>query len=234
MQEKTNDIRWFLDLLKVSYELEDHDPAPLLEWLELKRQKPSFNAHLIGVSELGSWYTEEETGNIRHQSGAFFSIEGVRVTSTGLREVNDWDQPSFNQKERGILALICRQDQGRVLFLLNAKAEPGNIGTFQFAPTLQATWSNLSRAHEGRRPAFADILLGEVSAKLVYSALHNEEGGRFWLKTNSNQVYLVDTNQTQLAYDEEQYVWASLSQIKSMALVDNVLNPFVKTIIAPL
>ena len=99
MQEKTNDIRWFLDLLKVSYELEDHDPAPLLEWLELKRQKPSFNAHLIGVSELGSWYTEEETGNIRHQSGAFFSIEGVRVTSTGLREVNDWDQPIFNQKE---------------------------------------------------------------------------------------------------------------------------------------
>ena len=156
------------------------------------------------------------------------------MTSTGLREVNDWDQPIFTQQEGGILALIAKQEEGKILFLLNAKAEPGNIGTFQFAPTLQATWSNLRRAHQGARPAFADILLGEAPARLVYSALHNEEGGRFWMKTNSNQVYLVDPNETELVYGQDQYVWASLSQIKALALVDNVLNPFVKIIIAPL
>jgi oxidase EvaA len=234
MQEKPNDIQWFLDLLKVSCEIEDRDTRLLLEWLEKKRQDPSFSAHLIGVSELESWYTEAETGNIKHQSGEFFSIEGVSITSAGLREVNDWDQPIFTQKEGGILALICRQEEGKILFLLNAKAEPGNINTLQFAPSLQATWSNLQRAHQGRSPAFADILLGEVPARLVYSALHNEEGGRFWMKTNSNQIYLVDPNEIQLTYDQDQYIWASLSQIKALALVDNVLNPFVKTIIAPL
>jgi oxidase EvaA len=234
MEKNAEDIQWFLDLLKVSSKVEDHDPAPLLEWLEEKRKSPSFTAHLIGVSELENWSTDANTGNIGHQSGLFFSVEGVRVTSTGLREVNNWDQPIFNQLEGGILALICREEQGKILFLLNAKAEPGNIGTFQFAPTLQATWSNLRGAHQGSRPPFAEIVLGESSARLVYSALHNEEGGRFWMKTNSNQVFLVDTRKINLVYNAEQYVWASLSQIKALSLVDNVLNPFVKTIIAPL
>ena len=234
MEKKPNDIQWFLDLMKVSFAMENHDPAPLLEWLDQKRENPSFTAHLIGVSELEGWTAGKENGNIHHQSGFFFSVEGVRVTSTGLREVNNWDQPILNQSEGGILALICQQNQGKIQFLLNAKAEPGNIGTFQFAPTLQATWSNLRRAHQGARTDFAEVILGEAPARLVYSALHNEEGGRFWMKTNSNQVYLVDPNKTQLTYDQDQYIWASLSEIKGLALVDNVLNPFVNTIIAPL
>lgn len=234
MQKKPDDIQWFLNLLAISKELEEHDPSTLLKWLELKRQNPSFFATLVGLSELKSWSTEVGTGNITHQSGAFFSIEGVSVASNGLREVNNWDQPILNQKEGGILALICTVDRGIVKFLLNAKAEPGNIGTFQFAPTLQATWSNLNRAHQGARPAFADILLGEASSQLVYSATHNEEGGRFWKKSNSNRLYLIDPDETRLDYDHEHYIWASLTQIKALALIDNVINPFVKTIIAPL
>jgi dTDP-4-dehydro-6-deoxy-alpha-D-glucopyranose 2,3-dehydratase len=30
------------------------------------------------------------------------------------------------------------------------------------------------------------------------------------------------------------FCWASLSQIKELALIDNVVSPFVKTIVAPL
>ena len=96
-----------------------------LKWLEAKRRNPRFSAHLIGVSDLRSWQIEAESGNIHHQSGAFFSIEGVRVTSTGLREVNNWDQPIFTQREGGILALIAKREGCKILFLLHAKAEPG-------------------------------------------------------------------------------------------------------------
>ena len=101
MQNKPDDIQWFLDLLAISKEVEEQDPSPLLEWLELKRQNPSFSAKLVGLSELRTWSTEVDTGNITHQSGAFFSIEGVSIASNGLREVNNWDQPIFNQKEGG-------------------------------------------------------------------------------------------------------------------------------------
>ena len=228
------DIQWFRELLQKSWEVEDRDPTALLDWMRDKRRETMFSARVIGVSELRGWHSGGETGNIYHESGKFFSVEAVRVNSLGLREVNDWDQPIFTQKEGGVLALICKREGPKIQFLLHAKAEPGNIGIFQFAPTLQATWSNLKQAHLGKRPIFAEILLGEVPARLVYSALHNEEGGRFWMKTNSNQIYLMDPSEFQLAYDQDQYVWASLSQIKAMALVDNILNPFVKTIIAPL
>lgn len=35
-------------------------------------------------------------------------------------------------------------------------------------------------------------------------------------------------------YDGQSFTWVTLSQIKQLALIDNYLSPFVKTIIAPL
>lgn len=229
-----SDIEWFQQLLWQSRAVEEHDPTPLLGWLDEKRKAAKFSAQLINLSQIRGWSAEPGTGNIHHESGGFFSIQGVRITSVGLREVNEWDQPIFTQKEGGILGLICKEEDRRILFLLNAKAEPGNIGPLQFAPTLQATWSNLNRAHKGKRPQFAEIMLGEVPSRLVYRSSHNEEGGRFWMKTNSNEIRLVDLKVTPLDCDSDQFIWASLTQIKAMTLVDNVVNPFVKTIIAPL
>ena len=69
--------------------------------------------------------------------------------------------------------------------------------------------------------------------RIVYRAEHNEEGGRFWQKSNQNIIAFVDDERV-IQTDLTWYCWASLSQIKELALMDNVLNPFVKTIVAPL
>ena len=45
-------------------------------------------------------------------------------------------------------------------------------------------------------------------------------------------LFAVDTSR--LAIDEETYRWASLSQIKQMMLLDNVVGPYVRTVVAPL
>jgi oxidase EvaA len=227
----TPGLATFREQLATSARVEEHDPVPLLEWLEEKRSKVSFSASLIGLQELRHWYRENGTANIVHESGAFFSIEGVRVTSRSVREVNSWEQPIYNQKEGGVLALLATRDGDVVRFLLNAKAEPGNIGTLQFAPTIQCTWSNLKRAHKGRLPPLGELIVEDSPGQLIYEALHNEEGGRFWRKSNSNRIILLDEVP---AFDEDAFTWATLSQIKALALVDNVLSPFVKTIIAPL
>jgi oxidase EvaA len=235
MTQGSNEIEWFRDLLRRSKDVEARDPSTVLAWLDQKRKAPAFEAHLVGLSDLASWYVEERTGDVHSDSGAFFSIQGVRVTSEGgLREVSSWDQPIFTQKEGGVLALIAKQEGPEILFLLNAKAEPGNIGVFQLSPTVQASWSNLNRAHKGKRPPFTEVVLGEVPSRLVYESLHNEEGSRFWRKSNRNQIWLVDWSQTPLDYDPRSFVWASLSQIKAMILLDNIVNPYVKTIVAPL
>jgi dTDP-4-dehydro-6-deoxy-alpha-D-glucopyranose 2,3-dehydratase len=227
-------LKAFRDALSRSRTTESADPAPLLDWLEARRAVAPFTAELIPLREARGWHTDPDTGDVMHESGQFFGVAGVRTTSTNLREVNSWDQPIFTQKEGGILALLARESSGRIQFLLAAKAEPGNIGRLQFAPTIQATWSNLRRAHKGSRPRYAEIVLEEVPSTLVYRAQHNEEGGRFWQKSNSNVVHLIDETRTPLEVDGDHFAWATLSQVKALCLIDNIVNPYVKTIIAPL
>ena len=120
-----------------------------------------------------------------------------------------------------------------VQFLLNGKAEPGNIGVIQFSPTIQSTWSNIRRAHAGKRPPMVEVLTAEDGVRFVYRAEHNEEGGRFWRKSNENIIAFLD-DEGVIETDMTMFCWASLSQIKELALMDNVVSPFVKTILAPL
>ena len=78
-----------------------------------------------------------------------------------------------------------------------------------------------------------EVLTAEAGVRIVYRAEHNEEGGRFWRKSNDNIIAFVD-DEGVIETDMTMFCWSSLSQIKELALMDNVLSPFVKTILAPL
>ena len=232
MAERTH-LDWFRGRLAASRAIEPKDPAPILAWREAQRARIRFKADLIGLDDVRGW-SRDQGGNIRHQSGQFFGVEGVRIESGDLREVASWDQPIYTQPEGGILALLTRDSAANgVEFLLNAKAEPGNIGAIQLSPTIQSTWSNIRRAHAGKRPPMVEVLTAEAGVRIVYRAEHNEEGGRFWRKSNENIVAFLDDERV-IESDMTMFCWASLSQIKELALLDNVLSPFVKTILLPL
>ena len=189
---------------------------------------------LIGIDQLRDW-SRDERGNLQHKSGQFFRVEGARVDSGNVREVAIWDQPIFTQLDGGVLGMVAREtsEQG-VQFLLQAIAECGNIGTIQLGPTIQSTWSNIRRAHAGRRPPMLEVLNAETGVRIIYRANHNEEGGRFWLKSNENVVAFLDDERV-IETDMRTFVLGEpLSQIRELALIDNVLNPFVKTILMPL
>lgn len=225
-------LDWFRERLAHSRAIEPKDPAPLLAWREQQRNAIRFKAELIGLDEVRGW-SRDGRGNVRHKSGQFFGVEGVRVESGELREVASWDQPIYTQPEGGILALLTRETTDGVQFLLNGKPEPGNIGIIQFSPTIQSTWSNIRRAHAGKRPPMVEVLTAETGVRIVYRAEHNEEGGRFWRKSNENIVAFLD-DESVIETQMTMFRWASLSQIKELALIDNVVSPFVKTIVAPL
>ena len=134
----------------------------------------------------------------------------------------------------GVLALICRETAERgVEFLLQAKADPGNIGYLQFCPTIQSTWENIRGLKAAKPPPFAECLDPTAQMKIVYRAKHNEEGSRFWQKSNENMILFAEKSDA-LTIPEETHCWASLSQIKQMMLLDNVVNPYVRTVLAPL
>jgi oxidase EvaA len=232
MAERTH-LDWFRQRLAVSRAIEPKDPAPILAWREQQRQRIRFNADLIGLDDVRGW-SRDAGGNVRHTSGQFFGVEGVRVESGDLREVASWDQPIYTQLEGGILALLTREGAvNGIEFLLHAKAEPGNIGVIQLSPTIQSTWSNIRRAHAGKRPPMVEVLTAEAGVRIVYRAEHNEEGGRFWRKSNENIIAFLDDERV-IETDMTMFCWASLSQIKELALMDNVLSPFVKTILLPI
>ena len=226
-------LDWFRGRIAKSLTIEPKDPAPILAWRGALRSSIQFKVELIGLDEVRGW-SRDPQGNVRHKTGQFFGVEGVRIESGDLREVASWDQPIYTQPEGGILGLVARETTGHgVQFLLQAKAEPGNLGVLQLCPTIQSTWSNIRRAHAGKRPPMVEVLTAEAGVRIVYRAEHNEEGGRFWRKSNENVVAFVDDERV-IETDLKMFCWASLSQIKELALMDNVVSPFVKTILAPL
>lgn len=225
-------LAWFRERLALSKAVEASDPQAVIDWREAKRGEIVFEASLIPLNEVRGWRADEG-GNIRHDSGQFFGVEGVRVEAGKLREVRGWDQPIYTQPEGGVLAMVARETAKGVEFLLQAKAEPGNIGTLQLVPSLQCTWSNIRRVHQGSNPPLTELLQAGAGVRWVYRAQHNEEGGRFWRKSNENAVLFLD-DETVIESDLDMFFWASMSQIKALGLMDNLLSPFVKTIIAPL
>ena len=226
-------LDWFRGRIAKSLMIEPNDPAPILAWRDELRSSIQFKAELIGLDEVRDW-SRDAQGNVRHKTGQFFGVAGVRIESGNLREVASWDQPIYTQSEGGLLGLIAREvSEAGVQFLLYAKAEPGNLGVLQLCPSVQSTWSNIRRAHGGKLSPMLEVLTATSGVRTIYRAEHNEEGGRFWRKSNENLIVFLD-DESVIKTDMAMFFWASLSQIKELALVDNVLSPFVKTILAPL
>lgn len=103
----------------------------------------------IEFSKMENWGFNSDRSKLVHNSGSFFSIEGINV-KTNWREVNEWDQPIINQPEIGYLGIITKEINGILYFLLQAKIEPGNINNVLLSPTLQATKSNYTQVHGGK------------------------------------------------------------------------------------
>ena len=107
------------------------------------------------------------------------------------------------------------------------RIEPGDDSILKISPSFQATQSNMNRAHGGKRPKFYDIIMNNKGAELIYYTIHNEEGARFWKKSNWNVIVKLKN-----PYDKrikgENYRWVSFKQIKKLALKNRYVNPFVK------
>ncbi len=207
-----------------------HNLEEVMNWFKDKREKCSMDVKEIGINDLEKWKVDKKTGNIVHDSGEFFSVIGVKVTNTEMREVGGWTQPMIYQKEGGILGILRKKINGTVYYLLHAKAEPGNPFKLQLSPTLQATFSNLKRAHEGKKPRFAEYFENPKEGTLVYSRWFAEDGGRLYLKSNKNMLVEVEDD----IVVPQDYIWLTMHQIKQLLKYDNLVNPHVRGIISVL
>jgi dTDP-4-dehydro-6-deoxy-alpha-D-glucopyranose 2,3-dehydratase len=201
--------------------------SEVLFWLETMNRERPMKVDLIALDELPEWSFRSGPLSLGHNSGKFFTMRGVR-TETDFGNVPIWDQPIICQPEIGILGFLTRVFDGVRYFLIQAKVEPGNINGFQISPTLQATRSNLTRAHRGSTPRYAEYFTGQKPVNVLVDQLQSEQGSRFLNKRNRNMV--VEPLEEVPLYDD--FCWVTLAQIKTLLQRDNIVNMDARSILS--
>lgn len=198
----------------------------LIEWIRERNRVVKVEVKKTSFDNLQGWKVDEETGNIHHESGKFFTISGVKIeVSDG--HVKEWSQPIINQPEIGYLGFLVKKFNGVLHFLIQAKIEPGNVNNVQLSPTIQATRSNYKRVHKGKSPAYLDFFQ-QKKGKVLIDQLQSEQGARFFRKRNRNIIIEVDEELEVL----KDFMWVTLGQIKELLKVDNLVNMDTRTVIS--
>lgn len=203
--------------------------AQVMAWIHERRSAIKVNVEQIPIASMRKWYREELTGNVKHESGGFFSIEGVQVR-TNWGHLSTWEQPIINQPEIGFLGFIAKKFDGVLHFLAQAKIEPGNINIVQISPTLQATRSNYTQLHKGKRPRYLEYFNGEKPVTLLLDQLQSEQGARFLRKRNRNII--VEVSATEFIEPNPDFVWLTIGQLKKLMSLDNVVNMDSRTVLS--
>lgn len=208
--------------------------SELENWYESQIKNLKVVTNLIDIQDCEGWNLDENS-NIQHNSGKFFKIKGVKIFNSENREVGTkgWNQPILieNNLDGGILGLIRTYINGTPHYLIEAKYEPGNFNKIQLSPTLQATFSNLSMVHGGKRPNYAEYFDDYEKSKnsYIFNQWLSEDGGRFFEKRNRGLV-------KHIAYEEfneipENFVWLSLFQLRKALKEKTIVNPHLARLI---
>lgn len=198
-----------------------------LEWLKEQNEKVSYRLSQVSLDNIEGWSRTNDS--IKHISGKFFSIDGVKI-QTNYGQVESWEQPIINQPEIGFLGIIVKKINGIYHFLMQAKIEPGNINIVQLSPTLQATRSNYTRVHQGKAPLFLDYFNGEKKVRILVDQLQSEQGARFLHKRNRNII--IEVSKDEIPNPPSNFVWLTLKQLKEMLNCPNVVNMDTRTVIS--
>ncbi|MFS8097944.1 NDP-hexose 2,3-dehydratase family protein [Lentzea alba] len=196
-------------------------------WWNEQLQAHPFHVTPAPLDQLKGWSADQDTGVIRHHSGRFFSVEGLEV-STDHGPVEEWSQPIIDQPESGILGILVKRVRGVPYFLMQAKAEPGNVNLLQLSPTVQATKSNYSRVHQGKAVPYLEHFLAPRRGRILSDVLQSEQGAWFLRKRNRNMIVEVDEDVEVL----DGFCWLSREQLAALFAVDNLVNMDSRTVLA--
>jgi oxidase EvaA len=205
-----------------------HDSTrAVLAWLEAAREREPLLVERVPLRELDRWHFCRRPLRLGHESGKFFSIEGIRTT-TDYGPIPRWDQPIIHQPEIGILGILTRVVGGVRYYLMQSKVEPGNINGPQISPTLQATFSNYTRVHYGRTPQYLEYFTGERPVRVLVNQLQSEHASRFLGKRNRNAI--VESEEEIPV--RRSFRWMTLGEIKRLLEMDNVVNMSTRSVLS--
>lgn len=216
------------DIIK-SWELKEglNTTENLLSWVQECNRNTHVNIVKNKLSDSVQWFYDQETGTIHNQNNSFFQISGLQVLKDGSIVAQ---QPILLQEELGYIGMLCQKIDGVLHFLMQAKIEPGNVNCVQISPTIQATKSNFTQKHGGRKPAYLDYFLHAERYEIVVDQIQSEQSSRFLGKRNRNIiVFISDEEQVELLAN---FRWMTLGQLKALMKQENLVNMDTRTVIS--
>ena len=227
------------DIINLRKELSEkkkpkHSIISIKKWYKKILRESNIKIKTIPLEKCRNW-KKNAKGQFHHVSGSFFKIEGVRVINTYKREINSgWDQPMFTEPnyDGGILGLLRTNINNNPHYLINAKFEPGNYKFIQLSPTVQATFSNINKAHGGKDVNFLSFFKNPKKNKcrVIFKQWVSEEGGRLLNKRNLG--IMVDYYGKERIRVGTDFRWLTLGQIKLLIQENAMVNPHLRTLVS--
>ena len=192
----------------------------ILEWVAERNANTAVEIRKIGLDKCAPWFYDAGDGCIRNENRSFFTVTGLRGAG--------FEQPIILQDEIGYLGILCKEFEGVMYFLMQAKIEPGNVNCVQISPTIQATKSNFTQKHGGKKPPYLDYFLNASKYEIVVDQIQSEQSSRFLKKRNRNIIIRVDEDVPVLPTHR----WMTLGQIKRLMREDNLVNMDTRTVLS--
>lgn len=196
-------------------------------WFAERGRATSFAVERVPLAAMAGWRIDPQTGNLGHDSGRFFTVEGLAVT-TNFGATPEWAQPIICQPEVGILGILAKEINGVLHFLMQAKMEPGNVNMLQLSPTVQATRSNYTRVHGGAKTAYLEYFDRRAGGAVLADVVQSEQGAWFLAKRNRNVIIEVAGE----VPDGPDHYWLTLGQIWALLRLDNLVNMDARTVLS--
>lgn len=210
-------------LLKSNQLVQDLDE--IVSWAEHKNRTLKVSINKTTLSSGTDWFYDEKRGEIHNRSNSFFQIRGLQQYRGDKLVL---EQPMLIQDEIGYLGIICRETDGVLQFLMQAKIEPGNVNKIQISPTIQATKSNFTQKHGGKKPAYLDFFMNAKPEDILVDQIQSEQSSRFLGKRNRNIIIMVDEDIEVLP----SHRWMTLGTIKQLMKLDNLVNMDTRTVLS--
>lgn len=204
---------------------EDDSLSQITDWVADKNRNTKVSINRNDLSDSDFWFYDQEQGEIRNRAHTFFQIRGLQQYQDGKLIL---EQPILIQDEIGYLGIICKEINGVLQFLMQAKIEPGNVNKIQISPTIQATKSNFTQKHGGKKPAYLDYFLNVKPENIIADQIQSEQSSRFLGKRNRNIIIIVDEDIEVLP----SHRWMTLGTIKQLMKIDNLVNMDTRTVLS--
>ena len=198
----------------------------LRDWLVSMRARYSIDTRQIPLRSVKDWV--RDAWGIHHVSRNYFTIVGVRVEAME-REIPRWSQPLLKHQGLGLAGFLCANIKGVLHFLMQAKPEPGIVGSVELGPTVSVSDYRNRLDAMGTIP-FMEYFLQPGGAEILHSSIQSEEGGRFWNLCNHYLVIKVPT--VDALRGIERYEWMTLEQLQRFSQGESMVNSEARTLLS--